>query len=87
MKWLLDTNVISETARSSPNRTVMQVLLGVSAGSTLAISMLTLAELNVRYSLDAASGSAGTDLKSAWIDGEVERTFGGRISAGHTSIS
>lgn len=44
MKWLLDTNVISESVRPDPNRAVL-AWIAAHPGDQVAISILTIAEL------------------------------------------
>jgi len=46
MKWLLDTNVVSETAKRRPNTGVIDWLAG-QRPDELAVSMITVAELRM----------------------------------------
>ena len=46
MKWLLDTNVVSETVRPRPNRSVL-AWMASQAPDLVAVSIVTMAELRV----------------------------------------
>lgn len=76
MKWLLDTNVLSETVRERPNRLVTQ-WLDEQPRAMMAISLVTVAELQhgVLLSEDAEHQQA----LSIWIDREVLPSFSNRV--------
>lgn len=76
MKWLVDTNVISETARNSPNRTVMRVLSDFGRHDS-GLSAVTLAEL--RVGIRTMPISSRRDRLEIWVSQEIERTFAGRV--------
>lgn len=68
MRWLLDTNVISEGIRSRPNANVL-IWLSRSVQSDLAISSVTLAEL--RDGASTARDEARRKLFTDWLDTEI----------------
>jgi predicted nucleic acid-binding protein len=75
VKWLLDTNVISENVRPRPNLGVL-AWIAAHPGEELAISILTLAELRVGVAaLDDASRQQPFD---AWMKTYVIPNFGDR---------
>jgi predicted nucleic acid-binding protein len=72
VKWLLDTNVVSETTRDRPRRNVVD-WVAAAAPEDLAISVVTLSEL-----LDGASTNTDEVRRrklTAWIQIEVSATF------------
>lgn len=72
MKWLLDTNVVSEATRDRPNRNVIN-WIAAEAPENLAISVVTLAEL-----LDGAESNLNEMRRrklTSWIEAEVSRAF------------
>jgi toxin FitB len=75
VKWLLDTNVVSEGARSRPARSVLEWLAAKSV-EDLAISIVTWAEL---YE-GAQSHPDETRRRKLidWVETEVSSTFHGR---------
>jgi predicted nucleic acid-binding protein len=75
VKWLLDTNVVSETVGARRNRTVTQWLDGQSKADT-AISLVTLGEL--QHGVFLAPEANRAELAD-WIDGELVPGFKGRI--------
>jgi len=75
VKWLLDTNVVSESIRPRPEPRVL-AWLSRQPAEQMAISIVTLAEL-----LDGTStvvDSARRRRLERWIDGEIIRTFADR---------
>ena len=75
MKWLLDTNVVSESVRPNPNRKVLDWITA-HPGEELAISILTLAELRDGVAaLDDVSRQRPFD---AWMKNYVVPNFGDR---------
>ena len=72
MKWLFDTNVVSEAARVQPNRAVIAALSGLPADET-AISVVTLAEL--RDGALTARSEEGRARLFHWIENAVEPSF------------
>jgi toxin FitB len=75
MEYLLDTNVISETQRRSPDRKV-QSWLGARSTLNLWLSVLTLGELTMGLSL--APANRRDELRS-WIAQALRRGFAGRL--------
>lgn len=76
MRYLLDTNVISEPLKSSPDRRVLR-WLDAHPAAEYAISVVTLAELQKGVSL-VASGRRRTALEK-WLALELPRQFSGRV--------
>lgn len=76
MKWLLDTNVVSEGIRSNPNSTVL-AWLAQHAEIDAAISIVTLAEL--RHGLLRTKKLARRRIIERWIESEVSGSFEKRI--------
>ena len=75
MKWLLDTNVVSETGRDRPDRAVVEWIRAKPI-LDVAISIITLAELQE----GAESNPSPTRREKLinWIEKEVSGTFDGR---------
>lgn len=76
MRYLLDTNVISEPFKRSPDPTVVQWLADQSS-LDLYLSVLTLGELTMGFELVAA-GQRRDELER-WVTQEVPRRFVGRL--------
>ena len=76
MRWLLDTNVISETVRRNPDKGVL-AWLAAHPGDDLSISVLTLAEL--REGVLSLGDKNRQRLFDTWLDGDVIARFGDRI--------
>ena len=75
MRWLLDTNVVSEFARSRPNRAVLN-WIARQPDELVTISAVTLAELQV--GLATADDRKRAQLES-WLERAVSSWFGERI--------
>jgi predicted nucleic acid-binding protein len=76
MSFLLDTNVVSEWMKPSPNPGVVTWLTHVDEDSVF-ISVVTLTEL--RYGIERlAMGKRRSDLER-WLQGELPLRFDGRI--------
>jgi predicted nucleic acid-binding protein len=75
VKWLLDTNVVSEGVRRKPNVKVMSWIATESSRET-AISIVTLAEL--RDGASSVRDEAKRRQLAAWIDAEIMGSFGDR---------
>ncbi len=72
MKWLLDTNVISETVRNRPHRNIID-WIAAERPEDLAISIVTLSEL-----LDGAATDRDETRRrklTAWVEIEVSDRF------------
>ncbi len=75
MKWLLDTNVLSEGIRPYPDRKVL-AWIAAHPGEQLAISVLALAEL---YNGVAALGDDNRRSElDRWMSAYINPTFGER---------
>jgi toxin FitB len=72
VKWLLDTNVISESVRKNPSPVVMDWIATQPAGET-AISILTLAEL--RDGALCTRDEVKRRQLTEWINAEVADSF------------
>jgi len=75
VKWLLDTNVVSESVRPDPNRKVL-AWIAAHPGQELVVSVLTLAEL--RDGVAAIGDSSRQRLFDAWMSTYVVPNFGDR---------
>jgi predicted nucleic acid-binding protein len=78
VRYLLDTNVISEPARPAPDPRVDSWLGGLSA-LQLAISVVTLGEIRKGVEL-LVSGAKRMKLEQ-WLETELPRQFRGRLLA------
>ena len=76
MKWLLDTNVLSETVRERPNRLVRQ-WLDAQPRLMMAISLVTLAEL--QHGVLLSEDAEHQQKLSTCIDREVLPSFSNRV--------
>jgi len=72
VKWLLDTNVVSEPIRQKPSPAVVNWLAAKAKGET-AISIVTLAEL--RDGAACARDQLKRHQLSTWIDTEIVEYF------------
>lgn len=75
MRWLFDTNVVSETVQPRPNRTVI-AWIARQPDELIAISMVTLAELR-----EGAASNPNEQRRSAltqWLDVDVSAWLGER---------
>jgi toxin FitB len=75
VKWLLDTNVVSESVRKSPSTKVLNWIAAESPTDT-AISIVTLAELRDGASTARDEGKRRKLIE--WIDAEIVDSFGNR---------
>jgi predicted nucleic acid-binding protein len=76
MSYLLDTNVVSETIRHSPNKALIAWLEQIP-GEELFISVLTLGE--IRKGLEALTDRKRREKLRVWLDHELVRWFEGRV--------
>ncbi len=76
MRYLLDTNVVSEPTRPRPNQHVQQ-WLRTQPAFDLAISVLTLGELQKGYVL--LPPERRKPKLARWIDTDLPRQFSGRV--------
>jgi predicted nucleic acid-binding protein len=76
MKWLLDTNVLSESVRSSADPRLL-TWMAARSREQLAISIVTLAEL--RNGMTMIADDVRRASYSRWIDDELKTSFGDRL--------
>jgi predicted nucleic acid-binding protein len=76
MRWLLDTNVISELRKPSCQPSV-RAWAGAQAPETLHLSRITIAE--IRFGLDRVADPAFRDILANWLDDTLRPWFGDRI--------
>lgn len=76
MSYLLDTNIISETIRSSPNKNLIAWLEQLS-GEALFVSVLTLGE--IRKGVEALSDQKRREKLRLWLEHELPVWFEGRV--------
>jgi toxin FitB len=72
VKWLLDTNVVSEGIRPRPDAAVL-AWTSQQAESEVAISIVTLAEL--RQGISQTEQNDRRRTLAEWIESEVSRSF------------
>lgn len=75
--YLLDTNVVSETRRTRPDRGVAAFLAAADPAG-LFLSVLTLGELRKGVGARRRTDSAAADQLGAWVD-IIETTFADRV--------
>ena len=81
MAFLLDTNVVSEAARSRPHSGVLSFLEALRASQTfVCISVLTLGELRKGAAARRVRDAEGGERLARWID-EIEAEFTDHILA------
>jgi predicted nucleic acid-binding protein len=83
VKWLLDTNVLSEPFRPRPDRAVLDWLASRAADETV-ISIVAVAEL--RVGARAVADKTRRDDITRWIDEEISRSFADRILPLSTNV-
>ena len=76
MSFLLDTCVISEVVKPSPNPAVL-AWLAAQEEASLFISVLTLGEL--RRGVERLPASRKREALTAWLESELSARFSGRI--------
>lgn len=76
MKYLLDTNIISETIRSRPDKNVHQWLKEISA-KNLFISVLTLGE--IRRGIEKLKDKKRKSHLILWLEQELPAWFGENV--------
>ena len=76
MSYLLDTNILSETIRKSPNSLVLTWLDKIPA-EALFISVLTLGE--IRKGIEALSDKRRREQLRIWLEYELPAWFEGRV--------
>ena len=73
---LLDTNVVSELKKASPNRKVVAFVAGQSL-DRLFLSTVTLAE--IRFGIELVGDAARRSDLTLWLDNHLRPMFAGRI--------
>ena len=76
MKYLLDTNIVSETIRPYPNKNVQQWLSEVPSG-LLFISVFTLGE--IRRGIEKITDSKRKNHLLLWLEQELPNWFGENV--------
>lgn len=76
MSYLLDTNVISETSRSNPNKAVVAWVDEVP-GEALFLSALTLGE--IRKGVESLEDGRRKEKLRLWLEHDLPAWFGGRV--------
>jgi toxin FitB len=76
MSYLLDTNIISETVRRTPNKRVIEWLNQVP-GEALYVSVLTLGE--VRKGIESLSEGKRREKLRLWLEHELPAWFESRV--------
>ena len=84
MSYLLDTNVISETIKSSPNPLVIQWLSAINAVK-FSISVLTLGE--IRKGIEKLQDNVRKQKIIQWLEMDLSERFYGRIIMIDASIA
>ena len=78
MKYLLDTNVISEPMKARPNDGVVAWLSGLDEDE-VCISVVTITEL--RYGIERLATGKRREILEAWLRKDLSGRFEGRILA------
>jgi len=76
MSYLLDTNILSETVRRAPNRSVLAWLDRIP-GEALFVSVLTLGE--IRKGIEAITDKKRREKLRLWLEHELPVWFEGRV--------
>lgn len=77
LRYLLDTNVLSETRRTKPDERVMSFLSGTDS-LALYLSVLTLGELRKGIAVKQRSDANAAKKLATWVDG-LEYSFDGHV--------
>jgi predicted nucleic acid-binding protein len=83
LRWLLDTNVVSESVRRSPSTKVLN-WVAIQSSSDIGISIVTLAELRIGAAI--AREEAKRRELIEWIEDKVVRAFWERTLSLTTEI-
>jgi hypothetical protein len=76
MSYLLDTNIISETIRSNPNKALISWLDKIP-GEALFVSVLSLGE--IRKGIEALSDRRRREKLRIWLEHDLPAWFEGRV--------
>ena len=84
MSYLLDTNVLSETIRRRPNKSVISWLDQIP-GEALFVSVLTLGE--VRKGIELLNDKKRQEKLRVWLEHDLPGWFSGRVLAVDLAVS
>jgi hypothetical protein len=84
VSYLLDTNVVSELARSRPEQSVVEWISGV-ADEALFLSVLTLGEL--RKGVESLPRGGRRERLRTWLETELTGWFGDRLLAVDAAVA
>lgn len=76
MSYLLDTNILSETVRRAPNKSVLAWLDQIP-GEALFVSVLTLGE--IRKGIEAITDKKRREKLRLWLEHDLPVWFEGRV--------
>jgi predicted nucleic acid-binding protein len=76
MSYLLDTNIVSETVRRTPNKAVI-AWLDRLPGEALFVSVLTLGE--IRKGIETLADRRRREKLRLWLEHELPEWFEGRV--------
>jgi predicted nucleic acid-binding protein len=76
MSYLLDTNILSETVRRNPNKSVI-TWLDQLPGEVLYVSVLTLGE--IRKGIETLADGKRREKLRLWLEHELPEWFVGRV--------
>lgn len=85
VRYLLDTNVLSETRKPRAEERVLS-FISESAPGSLYLSVLSLGELRKGIALKRKSDAKSATVLTAWVDG-LEQNFSGRILTVDTAVA
>lgn len=84
MKYLLDTNVISETIRKTPDEHVKDWLQTISSDQ-LYVSVLSLGE--IRRGVEKLKDQPRKDFMTAWLENDLAFWFGDHVVPVSTDVA
>src|SRR5215469_3944004 len=84
MKYLLDTNVISQAMKARPNTGVIDWLRQVDEDS-VCLSVVSITEL--RYGIERLARGKRRDVLEAWLRNDLSSRFEGRIMSVDSEVA
>lgn len=78
MRWIVDTNIISETRKPKPNRNVVE-WISATPTEQLFTTDVTIAE--ILYGIEMQPDFVKAKSLAIWLEANVRPLFGGRILA------
>ncbi len=84
MKYLLDTNIVSELMKDKPNECVIKKLAGIPSLS-LYLSVLTWGEL--RKGVEKLAASSKKDQLRLWLEKDLPGWFGNRLLSINSDVA